>query len=317
MSTSQTASPVPLGIFILIAVAVLFGLMVSILRPSRSTSWQPHVPRSEKSRAGETDAVEAKGAETDAAGESAASGESPPATEQTRQEDQKAVVAGANVPQRKEASWLTQARQRMVERHMRLRDITDPRVLEVMGHVPRHEFVPSDLRRSAYEDHPLPIGHNQTISQPYVVALMTQLAQPKASSRALDIGTGSGYQAAVLGGLCKEVFSIEIVRPLADEARKKLKQLGYDNVTVRHGDGYRGWPEHAPFDVIIVAAAPNHVPEALVEQLAPGGRLVIPVGRYAQDLVVIEKQADGKLKRHNITGVAFVPMTGEAESKKK
>ena len=204
------------------------------------------------------------------------------------------------------------ARRRMVEKDLRRRDITDRRVLEVMGRLERHRFVPPQSQRAAYADHPLPIGHGQTISQPYIVALMTQLARPKPGSRALDIGTGSGYQAAVLGELCKEVYSIEIVKPLAKSATKRLKKLGYKNITVRHGDGYRGWPAHAPFDVIIVAAAPEHVPKPLVEQLAPGGRLVIPVGRFFQQLLLIEKQPDGTVRRKVVAGVAFVPMTGEA-----
>ncbi|MBN2476965.1 MAG: protein-L-isoaspartate(D-aspartate) O-methyltransferase [Pirellulales bacterium] len=203
----------------------------------------------------------------------------------------------------------------MVEHDLRGRDIKDPRVLEVMGRVPRHRFVPERLQKSAYADNPLPIGHGQTISQPYIVALMTQLVRPKAEGRALDIGTGSGYQAAVLAELCKDVYSIEIVKPLAEEAKQQLKDLGYKNVTVRHGDGYRGWPEHAPFDVIIVAAAPDHVPQPLVDQLAPGGRLVIPVGDRWQSLVMIERQKDGGLRRETIAGVMFVPMTGEAEEK--
>jgi len=210
----------------------------------------------------------------------------------------------------------SQARRRMVEHQLRARDITDPRVLEVMGRVPRHLYVPENLRASAYADHPLPIGHGQTISQPYIVALMTQLARPKPSHRALDIGTGSGYQAAVLAELSKEVYSIEIVRPLAESAQKRLAQQGYKNLTVRCGDGYRGWPEKAPFDVIIVAAAPDHVPQPLIDQLAPGGRLVIPVGRFYQELLVIERRADGTVRRQPSIPVMFVPMTGEAEKRK-
>lgn len=207
-------------------------------------------------------------------------------------------------------------RREMVENQLRARDITDQRVLEVMARVPRHRFVPEDQQRRAYNDHPLPIGHGQTISQPYIVALMTQLAAPKPGDRALDVGTGSGYQAAVLAELCKEVFSIEIVEPLAEQAKKRLAELGYKNVQVRAGDGYRGWPEHAPFDVIIVAAAPTHVPQPLVDQLAPGGRLVLPVGGYPQQLTLITKGADGTIRRRVIAPVLFVPMTGEAQKKK-
>lgn len=204
-------------------------------------------------------------------------------------------------------------RQRMVDDQLRGRDITDARVLDMMARVPRHEFVPNDLRDSAYSDSPLPIGHGQTISQPYIVALMTQLAQPKPDARSLDVGTGSGYQAAVLAGLVRKVHSIEIVPALADGARRRLKRLGLDNVEVRCGDGYRGWPEHAPFDVIIVAAAPDHVPQPLVDQLAPGGRLVIPVGQPFQSLLVVEKTADGRVIQQTVAPVSFVPMTGEAQ----
>jgi protein-L-isoaspartate(D-aspartate) O-methyltransferase len=208
------------------------------------------------------------------------------------------------------------ARQRMVAQQFRARDIRDPQVLRVMGSVARHRFVPLNSLDMAYEDHPLPIGHGQTISQPYIVALMTQVARPKPDARALDVGTGSGYQAAVLAELCKEVYSIEIVKPLADEAQRRLAALGYKNVTVRAGDGYRGWPEHAPFDVIVVAAAAPQVPQPLVDQLAPGGRMVIPVGDYLQQLLLIEKRPDGGLHRKIIAPVRFVPMTGEAEGKR-
>jgi protein-L-isoaspartate(D-aspartate) O-methyltransferase len=206
-------------------------------------------------------------------------------------------------------------RARMVERDLRGRDITDAKVLEAMGRVPRQLFVPRERREQAYADHPLPIGHGQTISQPYIVALMTQIAKPTAKSRVLDIGTGSGYQAAVLGELCQQVYSIEIVKPLAEQATERLRQLGYENITVRHGDGYRGWKEHAPFDVIIVAAAPKRVPQPLIDQLAPGGRLVIPVGDWYQELVLIEKQNDGTTRRESVIPVMFVPMTGEAENR--
>ncbi len=212
-----------------------------------------------------------------------------------------------------ESGRFLEARRRMVRYDLQGRDIRDPRVLDAMGRVPRQVFVPRGFQGSAYDDTPLPIGHGQTISQPYIVALMTQLVRPTPESKALDIGTGSGYQAAVLGELCKEVYSIEIVKPLADEARERLVELGYKNVTVRHGDGYNGWPEHAPFDVIIVAASPPEAPQPLIDQLAPGGRLVIPVGHFYQELVLIERSEDGRIRRHTIAAVAFVPMTGEAQ----
>jgi len=209
-----------------------------------------------------------------------------------------------------------QLRTAMVAQQIESRGVNDPRVLDAMRRVPRHLFVPDSLRKRAYTDRPLPIGHRQTISQPLIVAEMTQLSRPTPAATALDVGTGSGYQAAILAELVKQVYSIEILKPLADESRDRLQTLGYKNVEVRHGDGYRGWPEQAPFDLIIVAAAPDHVPEPLIEQLKPGGRLVIPVGdRFSQRLVVIEKQLDGKIVRRNVESVAFVPMTGEAESK--
>lgn len=208
----------------------------------------------------------------------------------------------------------TRMRQVMVENHLRARDITDPSVLEVMNRVPRHQFVPPDLEKEAYADRPLPIGEGQTISQPYIVALMTQLAQVEPESRVLDIGTGSGYQAAVLGELCDRVYSIEIVESLAEEAQQRLARLGYGNVEVRAGDGYVGWPEAAPFDAIIVAAAPPEIPQPLIDQLAPGGRMVIPVGTRNQDLVIVEKDAQGATRQWRETPVAFVPMTGKAGS---
>jgi protein-L-isoaspartate(D-aspartate) O-methyltransferase len=206
-----------------------------------------------------------------------------------------------------------EARKTMIEDDLRARDITDAKVLEIMGRIPRHRFVPEHLLGLAYADRPLPIGHDQTISQPYIVALMTQAVRPGPESRALDIGTGSGYQAAVLAEMCKEVYSIEILKPLAESATKRLADMGYKNVTVRAGDGYRGWPDKAPFDVIIVAAAPDHVPQPLVDQLAKGGKLVIPVGQFFQELLIIEKQKDGTVRRKSIAPVRFVPMRGEAE----
>ena len=201
----------------------------------------------------------------------------------------------------------------MVRAQLATRGIVDPRVLGAMGRVPRERFVPADREADAYADSPLSIGHGQTISQPYIVALMTERAQIDPHDRVLDVGTGSGYQAAVLAELCKEVYSIEIVPELAATAAKRIAEQGYKNVRVRTGDGYRGWPEHAPFDAIILAAAPDHVPQPLVDQLANGGRLIMPVGTHAQSLVLIEKQADGSIRREHIASVAFVPMTGEAE----
>jgi protein-L-isoaspartate(D-aspartate) O-methyltransferase len=220
-------------------------------------------------------------------------------------------------PEAVEGSGYESDRQWMVDSQLLSRDITDQRVLDAMRKVPRHKFVSELMRDLAYMDGPLPIGEGQTISQPYIVALMTQLARPKAESRALDVGTGCGYQAAVLSELVDHVYSIEIVKPLAQEARELLASLGYDNVEMRCGDGYRGWPEHAPFDLIIVAAAPDHIPQPLIDQLAPGGRLVIPVGEYSQYLVVVAKKKDGSIEKRYDAPVAFVPMTGEAKHRWK
>ncbi len=202
------------------------------------------------------------------------------------------------------------SRQHMVTRHLAARDIQSPHVLEAMSVVPRERFVPAERRGLAYADHPLPIGHRQTISQPYIVALMTQLAGAKPGMKALDVGTGSGYQAAVLSRIVDRVYGIEIVCPLAERAKKTLAALDYDNVTVRCGDGFRGWPEHAPFDLIVLAAAPTVIPPALIEQLRPGGRLVLPVGEGVQRLKVVVRTEDGhRVEDHG--GVRFVPMTGE------
>ena len=206
-----------------------------------------------------------------------------------------------------------QARHQMVDEQLVGRDIVDAAVLDVMRRVPRHAFVPAHVQSRAYGDAPMPIGYGQTISQPYIVALMTQLAKPEAGKKALDIGTGSGYQAAVLAELVRSVHSIEIVEPLALEATERLQRLGYQTVRVRHGDGYHGWPSEAPFDIIIVAAAPDHVPPKLVEQLAAGGRMIIPVGTQYQKLLVIEKDDDGAVVERSVAPVAFVPMTGAAE----
>lgn len=193
------------------------------------------------------------------------------------------------------------------------RDALDERVLQAMAKVPRHEFVPEAFRARAYENRPLPIGEGQTISQPFIVALMTDLAAVDRDSVVLEIGTGSGYQAAVLAELAARVHTIEIVEPLGRRAAETLERLGYDNVFVRIGDGYRGWPEAAPFDAIVVTAAPDEVPRPLLEQLAPRGRLVIPVGApgAVQSLRLIEKDAEGRLTERDVLPVAFVPFTRE------
>lgn len=207
------------------------------------------------------------------------------------------------------------ARNRMVAVQIEGQGVKDAKVLAAMRKVPRHEFVPKTLTDKAYDDRPLPIGHGQTISQPFIVALMTQALDLKPSDRVLEIGTGSGYQAAILSKLVQEVYTIEIVAPLGEQARNVLKRLGYTNIKVRIGDGYRGWPEAAPFDGIIVTCAPDAIPKPLTDQLAEGGRMVIPVGpeRHTQQLIVLRKQ-NGALLQQKILPVIFVPMTGEAQS---
>jgi protein-L-isoaspartate(D-aspartate) O-methyltransferase len=198
----------------------------------------------------------------------------------------------------------------MVAEQLRARDIKDARVLRTMEEVPRHLFVPANVRRHAYADQPLPIGYEQTISQPYIVAFMTEALDVRPEHRVLEIGTGSGYQAAVLGKLARDVYTIEIVEPLAEAARKTLQDLGYGNVHVRAGNGYAGWPEEAPFDRIIVTAAPDDVPRALIDQLKPGGILVIPVGRGEQELRVLRRTPGGLVTLKTLP-VRFVPMTGK------
>jgi len=201
----------------------------------------------------------------------------------------------------------------MFNRRLHLPGIRDQRVLDAMHRVPREQFVPEELRKRALGDHPLPIGYGQTISQPLIVAEMTALVQPEPTHRVLDVGTGSGYQAAVLAELAAEVYSIEIIESLANEARDRLARLGYSNVEVRCGDGSLGWPEKAPFDEIVCAAAPTHVPAALIDQLAPGGRMVIPVGGQSQQLWLINKDDVGRVSTQSVVGVAFVPMTGAVQ----
>jgi len=207
-------------------------------------------------------------------------------------------------------------RARMVETQIAARGVRDPRVLAAMRKVPRHLFVETSARGHAYDDNPLPIGNNQTISQPYIVALMTELLELPPKARVLEIGTGSGYQSAVLAEIASDVYSIEILPELAQAAGRKLKDLGYSNVEVREGDGYRGWSEHAPFDGILVTAAPERIPQPLVDQLAVGGRMVIPVGGFFQELKVFTKEKDGHVSEKDIIPVRFVPMTGEIEKEK-
>jgi protein-L-isoaspartate(D-aspartate) O-methyltransferase len=223
--------------------------------------------------------------------------------------------AGGEARARGQEEWYVARRQRMVAEQLRDRGIRDPAVLKAMETVPREEFVSAMERSRAYDDGPLPIGKGQTISQPYIVALMTELIAPKPDDVVLDIGTGSGYQAAVLAEIVKKVYSIEIIPELAESAAARLRRLGYDNVEVRTGDGWLGWPEHAPFDGIVLAAAPEVVPPPLLEQLAPGAALVLPVGDDYQDLVVHRKQEDGSIARERVISVRFVPMTGIAEDR--
>jgi protein-L-isoaspartate(D-aspartate) O-methyltransferase len=204
--------------------------------------------------------------------------------------------------------WKT-ARERMVDEQIEARGVKDPRTLAALRKVARHLFVPEDAARLAYEDHPLPIGHAQTISQPYIVGFMTEALGLKGGEKVLEVGTGSGYQAAVLAEIAGQVFTIEIVAPLAEEAEKRLKRLGYRNVSVRAGDGYAGWPEEAPFDAIMVTAAAPVVPEPLKRQLKDGGRLILPVGEEYQELVVITRHAE-LFSEKRVLAVRFVPMTG-------
>jgi protein-L-isoaspartate(D-aspartate) O-methyltransferase len=211
---------------------------------------------------------------------------------------------------------LASERQRMVQEQLMPRGVHDKRVLAAISKVPREEFVPQDLRAASYTDQPLPIGYGQTISQPYIVAFMTEQLHPSSGDHVLEIGTGSGYQAAVLAELVAEVYSIEIIEPLAKSAQATLQRLGYKNVHVKVGDGYKGWPEHAPFDAITVTCAPDHVPQPLIDQLKEGGRMIIPVGSFGdQELYLLEKK-NGELKRRAVLPVRFVPMAGEATERK-
>ncbi|MBN1380798.1 MAG: protein-L-isoaspartate(D-aspartate) O-methyltransferase [Deltaproteobacteria bacterium] len=206
-----------------------------------------------------------------------------------------------------EANTLMQKRQQMVNEEIERRGIKDQHVLDAMRKVKRHLFVPDDLQDSAYDDRPLPIGYGQTISQPYIVAFMTEAGKIEPDDRVLEIGTGSGYQAAVLGEMAKEVYTIEILKPLAENSRQRLDRLGYRNIKVKHGDGYKGWPQYAPYDCIIVTAAPPELPKELLKQLKVGGRMVIPVGSFFQDLYLITR-TDAGYQKKVLLPVRFVPM---------
>lgn len=203
-------------------------------------------------------------------------------------------------------------RHAMVERQIMARGVSDPSVLQALRKVSRHQFVTESEQDYSYEDRPLPIGFGQTISQPYIVAFMTEALKLQPTDKVLEIGTGSGYQAAVLAEIASEVFTIEIVEPLAKRAGETLSQLGYTNVHVRAGDGYQGWPSESPFNAIILTAAPDHIPQPLLDQLAIGGRLILPVGKFLQELVLVHRTSEG-YKQQTLLPVAFVPMTGEAE----
>ncbi len=220
------------------------------------------------------------------------------------------LVLATTGPKSEEGGWEAM-RHRMVDEQIRARGIQDERVLEVMGSVPRHLFVDADFRDEAYRDGPLPIGEDQTISQPYIVALMTELAELEPGEKVLEIGTGSGYQAAVLAELGAEVWSMEIIPELGKLARSNLRAAGYDSLKLRVGDGYAGWPAGAPFDAILLTAAPREIPQPLLDQLAEGGVLVAPVGGWNQDLVQV-RRVNGELKRRTVIPVRFVPMTGKA-----
>ncbi|MDF1551249.1 MAG: protein-L-isoaspartate(D-aspartate) O-methyltransferase [Bacteroidales bacterium] len=202
-------------------------------------------------------------------------------------------------------------REQMVKKQIKARGISDAKVLEAMQKVERHQFVPRNYLSKAYDDGPLPIGEGQTISQPYIVAYMTEILKLSGDEKVLEIGTGSGYQAAILGEVAKQVYTIEVIDKLGNKAKKLLKELGYKNIEVKVGDGYQGWKEHAPYDAIIVTCSPTHIPEALKEQLAEGGIMVIPVGqRFAQQLILLTKKS-GKLVKKQTLAVRFVPMIDE------
>jgi protein-L-isoaspartate(D-aspartate) O-methyltransferase len=211
------------------------------------------------------------------------------------------------------ADLVTQ-RNTMVEQQIAARGVSDPATLEAMRTVPRHEFLPLRLREEAYMDYPLPIGHGQTISQPFIVAFMTEAIRPQPGEKILEIGAGSGYQAAILAQMGADVYTIEIVEPLAEMARQTLERLGYKTARVKYGDGFHGWPEHAPFDAIVVTCAPDKIPPALVEQLKDGGRMIIPVGGGMNQELVLLRKKGGEIEKQSVLPVRFVPMTGEAQT---
>jgi len=224
------------------------------------------------------------------------------------------VLAACSDAQQPQTGDLSAQRETMVEKQIAARGITDPATLEAMRTVPRHEFLPMRLRDEAYMDYPLPIGHGQTISQPFIVAFMTEAIRPQPGEKILEIGAGSGYQAAILAQMGADVYTVEIVEPLAEMARQTLERLGYKNAHVLHGDGYRGWPEHAPFDAIIVTCAPDKIPPDLVAQLKDGGRMIVPVGGGMEQELVLLRKEGGKIEKQSVLPVRFVPMTGEAQS---
>jgi len=228
-----------------------------------------------------------------------------------------AFAAASCGPKAAPVSDFTGERYQMVQEQLKARGVSDQRVLAAMKKVRRDEFVPANVKASSYTDQPLPIGYSQTISQPYIVAFMTEQVHPSPTDRVLEIGTGSGYQAAILAELAAEVYTIEIIEPLAKTAEATLQCLGYKNVHVKAGDGYKGWPEYAPFDAVIVTCAPDHVPQPLIDQMKEGGRMIIPVGGGLgyQQLYLLEKK-NGKLQRRAVSPVRFVPMTGEATKRK-
>ncbi|MEQ9286494.1 MAG: protein-L-isoaspartate(D-aspartate) O-methyltransferase [Cyclobacteriaceae bacterium] len=223
------------------------------------------------------------------------------------------LIAGFHWKSRQEDQ--VQKRKRMVDTQIRRRGVKDIAVLSAMSKVERHLFVPSTLQHKAYDDTPLSIGHGQTISQPYIVAYMTEVLELSKTDKVLEVGTGSGYQAAVLAELCDSVFTIEIVRPLGVRADKVLKQLRYSNIYTKIGDGYLGWPEHAPFDAIIVTCAPFDIPPSLKDQLAEGGRMIIPAGSKGRQQLYLLRKVKGKLKTYNVLDVLFVPMVDSLGNK--